>query len=270
METKPALVAGNKVAAIIPQDIEQVFRLAKAISAARWAPKTYMVDVKRPDLGFDEAKIVLGVMHGMELGLTPIASLQSIAVINGVPSIFGDGALAVVQASGLMEDFIEEPLVRENKVVGYRCTARRRGQATSITHTFTLADAEKARLLDKPGPWQEYRTRMLQMRARAWTLRAGFADVLRGLSIAEEAQDIIITQQTETPAATKPRKARASDALDAFSSAGAQPTGDDDAGGSGNERAEAAEDAAAAEGGGAQGHRSAVQGGEASPEAVAG
>lgn len=225
--TRPVLAAGARVAAIVPTDIEQTFRLAKAIAVAKWAPKSYLVDAKNPNLGFDESKIVVGIMHGLELGLTPIASLQSIAVINGVPSIFGDGALAVVQASGLLEDFREEPLVRDGKVVGYRCHAKRRGLASPIVQQFTIDDAQKARLLEKSGPWQEYRTRMLQMRARAWTLRAGFADVLRGLGIAEETQDIVDVSPsgTVTPInrTTKSKKdARA--ALDAFAgTAGAEP-----------------------------------------------
>jgi hypothetical protein len=209
---KPALTSGGRVAAIVPTDIEQVFRLAKAIAAARWAPRSYMVDPKRQDLGYDESKIVLGVMHGMELGLTPIASLQSIAVINNVPSIWGDGALAIIQASGLLEDFKEVPLEKDGQVIGYRCSARRKGIPTPFVQQFLLDDAAKAGLLNKDGPWQQYRARMLQMRARAWTLRAGFADVLRGLAIAEEAQDIIEVQAKQPAPAKKPAKA----ALDAF------------------------------------------------------
>jgi hypothetical protein len=216
LQPKPALMAGSAVRAIVPTSIEETFRMAKAIAVAGWAPKSYARDPKKPWEGSDEAKIVVGIMHGLELGLTPIAALQSIAVINGVPSIWGDGALAVVQASGLMSDFREEPLADDKGVItGYRCTAVRRGMATPISHTFTLDDAKAAGLLAKDGPWQQYRSRMMQMRARAWTLRAGFADVLRGLSIAEEAQDVI--DVTATPArseAPKPRRSQA--ALDAF------------------------------------------------------
>ena len=216
LQTRPPLVSGGAVRAIVPTSIEETYRMAKAIAVAGWAPKSYARDIKKPWEGMDESKIVVGIMHGLELGLTPIASLQSIAVINGVPSIWGDGALAIVQASGLMEDFREEPLKSDRGAVsGYTCTAKRRGIATPISHTFTLEDAKTAGLLDKAGPWQEYRSRMLQMRARAWTLRAGFADVLRGLSIAEEAQDVI--DVTATPARSdtpKPRRSQA--ALDAF------------------------------------------------------
>lgn len=213
---KPQLVAGGAVRAIVPTSIEEAFRMARAIATAGWAPKSYLVNPKRPEDGFDDSRIVVGIMHGLELGLTPIAALQSIAVINGTPSIWGDGALAVVQASGLMTDFREEPIKSDNGVVtGYTCTATRRGMETPIVHTFTVTDAQAAGLLDKAGPWQQYRSRMLQMRARAWTLRAGFADVLRGLSFAEEAQDIIdVTPAAPRKAADQPRRAKA--ALDAF------------------------------------------------------
>lgn len=212
-QKRPALVAGASVRAIVPATIEETFRMARAIAAAGWAPKSYLVDQKRAEQGYDESRIVVGIMHGLELGLTPIAALQSIAVINGTPSIWGDGALAVVQASGLMEDFSESPLINEKgQITGYVCTAKRRGVPTPISHKFTLDDAKAAGLLDKLGPWQQYRSRMMQMRARAWTLRAGFADVLRGLSIAEEAQDIVV----EAPAKRQEQPRRSQAALDAF------------------------------------------------------
>jgi hypothetical protein len=222
---RASLVSGGRPAAIVPTDIEQGFRLARAIAAARWAPVSYLVDPRNREGAFDESKILIGILHGLEVGLTPIAALQSIAVINGVPSIWGDGALAIVQASGLMEDFREEPIydkpneIGVARVIGYRCTAMRRGQATPISHQFTLQDAAAAKLLEKTGPWQQYRARMLQMRARAWTLRAGFADVLRGLTLAEEAQDLIDATPRAAATATAsppPQKRAAGAALDAF------------------------------------------------------
>jgi hypothetical protein len=44
---------------------------------------------------------------------------------------------------------------------------------------LSVADA-KGRLWTRKGPWEHYPQRMLQMRARAFALRDGFADVLRG------------------------------------------------------------------------------------------
>lgn len=218
---RAALAVGGKAMAIIPQDIDQAMRLAKFVAAANWAPRSYLRDPKQAHLGLDEYKIVTGIMHGLELGLTPIASLQSIAVINGIPSIYGDGALAVVQASGLLEDFKEEAVYDDKgNLFGFKCTAKRKGLSTPQTATFTLEDAAKAKLLDKPGPWQEYRSRMCQMRARAWALRAAFADVLRGMSIAEEAQDVVHVIDVPVKPATKPVKQSARATLDAFSGSG--------------------------------------------------
>jgi hypothetical protein len=57
-----------------------------------------------------------------------------------------------------------------------------------------MAMAEQARLTQKEGPWQSYPQRMLKMRARSWTIRDGFADVLRGLHIREEVDDFIETR----------------------------------------------------------------------------
>jgi hypothetical protein len=54
---------------------------------------------------------------------------------------------------------------------------------------FSVADAKRAGLWGKSGPWTQYPRRMLQLRARGFALRDAFPDVLKGLVTAEEAQD---------------------------------------------------------------------------------
>ena len=174
---KPPLVVGNGVRAIIPQDIEQAYRLAALIHASKMAPK----DMDTPE------KIVVAIMHGAEIGLPPMQALQSIAVINGRPTVWGDGALSLVRASGLLEDF-DEQVIGEGDGRRAICMAIRRGQATPIRHEFSVAHAKEAGLWGK-NVWKQYPERMLQMRARSWVLRDGFADVLRGLGVAEEVSD---------------------------------------------------------------------------------
>jgi len=56
--------------------------------------------------------------------------------------------------------------------------------------TFNQKDAEKAGLWRKQGTWQQYPKRMLQLRARAFAFRDAFADVLKGLQVREEIEDI--------------------------------------------------------------------------------
>lgn len=168
------LTTGGAVRAIVPANLEDAFRIANAVVKASMAPP-----------GLDTAeKCMVAIMHGMEVGLTPMAALQSIAVINNRPTIWGDGALALVRASGLLE-WIEETTDDTVAI----CRAKRRGDPTVIERRFSDKDAAEAGLLTKAGPWKQYKGRMRQMRARSWTLRDGFADVLRGLSIAEEVQD---------------------------------------------------------------------------------
>ena len=177
---KPPLVAGGKISAIIPTDIDQAYRLATIIASANMAPKSYN---RAADA------IMVAIIHGSEVGLPPMAALQSIAVINGMPTIWGDGALGLVRSSGLLED-ISETIEGEGESMVATCVAKRAGQATPIMGRFSVLDAKKASLWNKQGPWNQYPKRMLQMRARSFCLRDGFADVLRGLRFTEEVRDM--------------------------------------------------------------------------------
>jgi hypothetical protein len=171
---------------IVPTNLDDLYRMAKMIALSGLAPKA----LNRPE------SIATAIQMGAEVGLTPMQAMQSICVINGRPSIWGDGALGLVHASGLMEEFEETFIEKDGQIIGARCRAVRKGLKTPIVREFTEADAGPAGLLTKEGPWQTYRPRMYQMRARSWCLRDGFADVLKGLRVAEEEQDIIPTDYT--------------------------------------------------------------------------
>jgi hypothetical protein len=146
-------------------------------------------------------KAMVAILHGLEVGLTPMNALQSIAVINSRATLWGDGALGLVQASGKMSSH-KEWLEGEGDKRKAICVVVRRGDPEPKTGEFSVADAKKAGLWGKSGPWTQYSDRMLKMRARAFALRDGFSDVLRGLGIAEEVQDTPIREavREETPA----------------------------------------------------------------------
>src|SRR3546814_7275313 len=95
---KAQIVGGGKLAAMIPTDVDQAYRMAQAISRSGMTPKAY---------GNDADKIFVGIIAGAEVGLAPFQALQSIAVIGNNPAIWGDGALALVQGSGLLIDMEE-------------------------------------------------------------------------------------------------------------------------------------------------------------------
>jgi hypothetical protein len=172
---------------LVPKSIAEVRELARTIALAEWAPDSY----RDLEGNYVQQKIELAIMHGATVGLGPIAAVQSIAVIDGMPTIWGDGALSIVERSGLLEDMLEEYHLDPEEGLTAVCTMQRRRRPTPIINRFSTAMAEQARLTHKEGPWQTYPQRMLKMRARSWSIRDGFADVLRGLHIREEVDDFL-------------------------------------------------------------------------------
>jgi hypothetical protein len=161
------------------QSFDDAFRFSKMVAASEFAPKDFK---GKPE------SCLLAIQHGSEVGLSPMQSLQSIAVINGRPTIWGDAALALVQACSVCE-YVREYLEGEGDNLTAVCEAKRQGYPAPSVSRFSVADAKKASLWGKSGPWTQYPSRMLQLRARGFALRNAFADALRGLVTAEEAQD---------------------------------------------------------------------------------
>lgn len=165
--------------AMMPQSFDQLLRFADMVAATSFVPQAYK---GKP------GEIVAAVTYGAEIGLSPMQSLRSIAVINGTPALYGDGPLAVCQSHPQWAGK-DEWFEGEGDDLTAFCTVRRKGE-TDVTGQFSVADAKKAQLSGKAGPWQQYPKRMLQMRARGFALRDQFADALRGLVSEHEAGDM--------------------------------------------------------------------------------
>ena len=162
------LKAGGAILGIVPQTIEEAFRLAGGIATSGLAPK----DMATPE------KVLVAILTGMEIGLPPMFAVQKIAVINGRPSLWGDAIPALLYAKGFkLKEWTDGD-------TAYCEVTRPTGE--TITRTFSDADAKAAGLLGKPGPWTQYRARMRQMRARGFAARDGAADVLGGMYLREE------------------------------------------------------------------------------------
>lgn len=179
------LKAGGRIAGIVPQTIEEVFRLATAVSKSGIAPR-----------GMDKPEaITVAIMHGLEIGLPPMQAIQRIAVINGRPTVWGDAIPALLWARGFsMREWTDG---EKDQLTAYCTVTRPTGEA--ITRAFSVADARKAGLWGKSGPWQQYPDRMLAMRARGFASRDGAPDVLGGLYTAEEIADAPAELKDITP-----------------------------------------------------------------------
>jgi hypothetical protein len=193
---KPPVKAGSN--GLVLTGIEEMFRFAEMVAQSGLAPK-----------GIDKpASICTAIQMGLEIGLSPMQALQSIAVINGRPGIYGDAAKALVESSGLMSAYDQwfeldgkkivtadghnrTPTVAEMKNESLMCCVMsRRGDRPPLVTTFSVGDAKAAGLWGKTGPWAQYPARMLMFRARGFNLRDNFGDVLKGLRTSEELRDM--------------------------------------------------------------------------------
>lgn len=158
----------------VPQNFDEAMNYCKMVGNSNFCPKEYK---GKPD------EVFVAMQHGAELGLKPLQALQSIAVINGKPGIYGDAALALVK---IQPDF---EWIKEYEESGTAiCIVKRRGE-DAHTQKFSVEDAKKAGLWGKQGPWTQYSSRMMLFRARGFALRNVFPHVLKGLALAEELQD---------------------------------------------------------------------------------
>lgn len=173
-----------------PKSTAEAMELAKTLASSQLIPKAFQ---QRP------GDVFVAMMWSHSLGIPIVQGLQGIAVINGKPSLYGDALLAVCMGSGQMAD-IEETVTGSADNLTATCKVTRRGKPTPVVSTFSMADARAAGLLGKPGPWKQYTSRMLKMRARAFALRDAFPDVLSGIASAEEMQDV---EGTATEKATE-------------------------------------------------------------------
>ncbi len=201
---KTPIAAGDRGLEL--RSLDDMWRFAQYVVSSGLAPKSFNTD--NP-----VAAVLVALQMGAELGLTPMASLQNIAVINGRPSVWGDAMLAVCRASGIFDEQVfDEHFEGQGDQLTAVCTVRRLPNGKPTTRTFSMQDAKEAKLLEKDGPWKQYRRRMLQMRARSWACRDAFSDTLRGFKCAEEQWDTIDIP-AQAPAAQRLPPAKTLDSL---------------------------------------------------------
>lgn len=179
--------------AMMPRTFDDVWRMSQMIAESDLAPKDYK---GKP------GNVMIAWQTGVELGITsPMQAIQNIAVINGRPTLWGDMMLAICRSvPAWSEADFQEWIEGEGMAMTAHCTVRRRPNGNVAHHTFSAQDAQDASLLNKQGPWQQYKKRMLQMRARSFALRDTFTPELKGIRMAEEERDITPEANTANPA----------------------------------------------------------------------
>jgi len=167
----------------MPDSMDGIHRLAKGAWNAGVIPTAKT-----------EQQAFILLAAGFEAGLGFTATCKNVMLVNNKPALWGDAALALVRRSELCGGVSEDSAGTGDEYTA-RCTVIRlyrdysrasMGNPETISRTFSVADAKKAGLWGKSGPWSSYPKRMLAMRARAFALRDAFPDLLMGLGVVEE------------------------------------------------------------------------------------
>jgi len=142
-----------------------------------------------------EARVAVAIEYGMALGFTSLQSMAQVCIVNNRPSLWGDALLSLcLKHPAWAGQKVEWTGSGENRVCTYTCFRMCQGQAMAYTISFGAADAKRAGLLGKPGPWQQYPDRMMLARARAFALRDSFPDALQGAVGVEELEGAASSQ----------------------------------------------------------------------------
>jgi len=151
------------------------FQLAEKLAQTEFVPVA---------LRMKPAAVAACILYGHEVGMPPMASLQHINVIQGRPGLSAAGQRALILANG-HRIWIEEATITRATVC-----SQRRGEERISTTTWTMDDADRAKLKNKEN-WQAYPRNMLIARATGDNARGNFMDVLVGLPYnVEELEDM--------------------------------------------------------------------------------
>lgn len=189
----PPVEISSTRASFAPTNITEAMEFSKMLASSNFVPK---------DFQGKPGDVLVAMQWGLEIGLAPLQALQNIAVINGRPTIWGDAALGIVQAHHEYVRHTEGIRGEGDKMVGWHTITRKNHEPHTVE--FSVADAKKAGLWDKVGPWKNYPQRMLKLRARGWAIRDKFSDALKGIITREEAQDMGPTIEAEPIQQAKP------------------------------------------------------------------
>lgn len=185
--------------------LQDAYYLCKLLHHAGMVPKD-----KQGQGGAE--KCLAAYLYGMNVGLDIMTSVQSVAVIGNMPSVWGDAMLALVKNSKTLERWIEVDFapLEDDEGMASICIAKRKDVGVELdikklredqmawpeihelallsgwfSNIYTDEDIATAGLGSK-DTYARHGRRMRKMRARAFTLRDGWPDILKGIHAREE------------------------------------------------------------------------------------
>ena len=164
-----------------PRDLGELIGFCERICRTGMVPQGYR---NKPD------DALVAICWGKEVAdLPPLTSLNYVAVINGRPGFFGDAVPGIALAKGFITD-IDELWDGHPGSDEWTCTVIvTKPNGKKLERSFSVADARRAGLWDKAGPWKNYPQRMLRWRATGYAVRDAAPHALFGYT-KEELEEI--------------------------------------------------------------------------------
>ncbi len=178
---------GNSLA-VWADDARQAASVAQSLAPTPFVPQS----LRGRDDRQTAANITAAILTGAELGLTPMAALRSIVVIQGTPAMTAVALRGLVQSAG-HEIWVESSSDARAVVCG-----RRRGSDQIEKSVWTIDRAQRLGLTGKDN-WKKQPEAMLVARGTSEVGRRIAADVLLGLPYTvEEIADTVETEPQRT------------------------------------------------------------------------
>lgn len=170
-----------------PKNLQEAMKICDYLASSSMVPKQYQGN---------PADILVAINFGQEVGLKPLQSLNSVAVVNGSPSLWGDAPLAMVKQHPDFQFILEDNeafAYARDEVKGWGhlkdvdkddtsiCVVKREGEPPTVRE-FSKQDVKQAGL---GNVHKSYPKIMRRYRARSQALKATFPDVLKGFEQAE-------------------------------------------------------------------------------------
>lgn len=176
---------------VVLRSFDEIAIFCDRVTRSNLCPKDFK---GRPD------DAIIAVMMGQELGLPAMASLQSIAVVNGRPTLWGDAVPGLCMQTGKVQDVVErfegEPGTDAFAAV---CIVTRKGLSPREGR-FSAGDVRQAGL---KNTHLQYPKDMMMWRARHRAWHGAFPDTLKGMGTAEIEQEAALMPPWPMP---KPEK----------------------------------------------------------------
>ena len=172
-------------------DLHAAYTVAQSLAKTSFVPAQFK---GKPE------EVAAAICVGAEIGLSPMASLRSIDVINGVPTLRANALRALIQRAGHHIHVVEST---ETRCI---VDGRRAGAGSDETQrsVWTIDRAVKMGLAGKEN-WKRMPQSMLMARATTEIVRMIASDLLFGLASTEEMLDEV-TPAGPAPAAVSRRR----------------------------------------------------------------